>query len=62
MNYILIKELEVKQYGDTPQECFEEGLPDKNGYYYFEAKILESKYCSEDKYRPHTYFNICYFI
>lgn len=57
----MIKGLEVKQYGDTPQECFEEGLPDKNGYYYFEAKILESKYCSEDKYRPHTYFNICYF-
>lgn len=57
----MIKEPEIKQYGETPKECFEEGLPDKNGYYYFEAKILESKFCSEDKYRPHTYFNVCYF-
>lgn len=57
----MIKEVEIKQFGETPKECFEEGIPDKNGNFYFEAKILESRCCNEDKYRPHTYFNVCIF-
>lgn len=57
----MIKEIEEKQFGENPQECFEEGLPDKNGNFYFEALITDSIYCAPDKYTPHTYFNICKF-
>lgn len=56
-----MKEAEIKQFGENPQECFEEGIPDKNGDFYFEALITDSIYCSPDKYQPHTYFNICRF-
>lgn len=52
---------EEKKVGSTPKECFEEGLPDEYGYYYFEALITNSKFCSPDKYRAHTYFNVCEF-
>ena len=54
-----MKELEEKQFGATPQECFEEGLPDKDGNYYFDAVITDSIYCAPDKYVAHTYYNIC---
>lgn len=56
-----MKELEEKQFGATPQECFEEGLPDKDGNYYFDAVITDSIYCAPDKYVAHTYYNICKF-
>lgn len=57
----MIQEVDEKQYGETPQECFDEGLPDKDGNFYFEALITNSIYCSPDKYRAHTFFNICEF-
>lgn len=57
----MIKDVEEKQFGSSPQECFEEGLPDEDGNYYFEALITESIFCSPDKYTAHTYFNVCKF-
>lgn len=57
----MIQDINEKQFGVTPQECFEEGLPDEDGYYYFEGFIIESKCCNPDRYKPHTYFNVCRF-
>lgn len=56
-----MKELEEKLFGETPQECLDEGLPDKDGNFYFEALITDSIYCAPDKYVAHTFFNICKF-
>lgn len=57
----MIKNVSEEIYGDNPQECLEEGLPDKDGNFYFEALITDSIYCAPDKYTPYTYFNICKF-
>ena len=57
----MIRDIEEKTVGDNPQECLELGIPDKDGNFYFEALITSSIYCSPDRYRAHTYFNICEF-
>ena len=57
----MIKDLDEQIIGNSPQECLEEGLPDKDGNFYFEALITDSIYCAPDKYTPYTYFNICKF-
>ena len=54
-------DLEIKEYGTTLQECLEEGLPDKNGIYYFVGIIRRVIYSNPSFYDPNEYFNICEF-
>lgn len=54
-------DLEEQEYGTSLQECLEEGLPDKNGTYYFVGVISKVIYSAPSPYNPDEYFNVCEF-
>ena len=50
-----------ERIGHSAKECMEEGIPDKNGVYYFIGTITQVKYSNTSFKDPNMYFNICEF-
>lgn len=54
-------ELNDEIYGDSIQECIEEGIPDKDGFYHFVGTITRVRYSSPSTFSSDTYYNVCDF-
>lgn len=49
------------EYGKSLQECLDEGIPDKNGTYYFTGIIRDVKCANPSFYDKDKVFNVCTF-